>query len=68
MSRKLNLFAPDGYRYGVRFESDGTVASPWNGHTQREQAQAEHDRLTRVYAPDRFTLVRRLPGADWEDA
>ena len=67
MSRP-NSSAPDGYRYGVRFESDGTVVSRWNGRTQRDRAQAERDRLARVFAPDRFTLVRCVPGADWEPA
>ena len=64
----MNLTAPDGYQYGVRFESDGTVASRWTGRTQRERAQAERDRLSDAFAPDRFTLVRRVPGSGWETA
>lgn len=58
--------AYDGFQYGVRF-GDGSIRASWNGRTQRDQAEAEVERLSKEYAPDRFALVRRLPGEPWED-
>jgi hypothetical protein len=61
------ISAPDGYQYGVRFESDGSVVARWSGRTQRARAAEEVDRLHLAYHPDRFTLVRRRPDGEWEE-
>lgn len=61
------------YQYGVRFDSDGSVAAHRSGRTQRKQATQELEQLRRDYTHDSFTLVRRLLDAehfskdsDWE--
>lgn len=60
-----NYYAPDGWRYGVMF-GDGSVASYWNGRTQREHASEFAEDTARTYAPDRITLARRRPPGPWE--
>lgn len=61
------MFGPDGYRYGVRFDSDGSVASYWNGATQKRRAGEYLAKLAGKYRRDRFTLVRRRRGDAWEE-
>lgn len=69
--------APDGFQYGVRFQ-DGSVASPWNGSTQRTRAEVALVRLAEAHEawiarrgeearPHPYAIVRRRPGQAWEE-
>lgn len=62
-----NLFAPDGYRYGV-MDSDGFVSDCWNGQMQRELAQEYADECMAQWPGENITLCRRLPYRvnEWE--
>jgi hypothetical protein len=63
--RRLPLYAPDGYQYGVRF-NDGSVMAPWNGATQQERAREELAECRKLFPNDRLDLVRRVRGGEWE--
>lgn len=70
-----NYLAPDGFRYGIRFR-DGSVASWWNGRTQRRRvfdaieewrARALAGPFARNYLPnDHLVVRRRSPDDPWE--
>jgi len=70
-----NFYAPDGYRYGVRFR-DGSVADWWNGRTQLQRAREARDRwvrraltgqFARLYRSGDHLVVRQAQGsAVWE--
>lgn len=67
-----NQLAPDGWRYGVRF-NDGSVLECWNGRTQRQRAEefmraVVAEQLASVGRHDTLTLVRRRAGQGWQSA
>ena len=57
------------FQYGVRFK-DGSVAHPWNGHTQHMRAAAFCHRLVAEARPENkgdYAVVRRvLPDGPWQ--
>lgn len=59
-----NLYAPDGYRYGIRL-ADGSVIARWNGRTQLARAREEWEECRRLFPNDRITLVRRARDGEW---
>jgi uncharacterized protein YodC (DUF2158 family) len=73
VSQPSNYYAPDGFRYGMRFR-DGSVAEWWNGRTQRARAFEAANRYTaealdspfaKHYRSGEYLVVRRSPGGPW---
>lgn len=66
MPEAANLYAPDGYQYGLRYH-DGSIATPFTGSTQRRRAEEEAQDNRRCFPRDEISVVRRARGSSvWE--
>ena len=66
MPESANLYAPDGYRYGVRYH-DGSIATLFTGSTQRRRAEEKAQDVRHRFPGDEISVVRRARGSSiWE--
>lgn len=65
MPEVSNLYALDGFQYGVRY-GDGSISLTYRGSTQLQRCVERVARLKALYPRDTFHVVRRARGTtDW---